>query len=91
MKRFIEGVDRNQATLFPERLDDYVGDDNPVRAIDAFVDALDLGALGFDIVPEATGRPGYRPATMLKSMSMVISIRSNPRAAWNANAVAMSN
>ena len=66
MKRFIEGVDRDQATLFPERLDDYVGDDNPVRAIDAFVDALDLGALDFDVVPEATGRPGYHPATMLK-------------------------
>lgn len=66
MKRFIEGADRNQATLFPERLDDYVGEDNPVRAIDAFVDALDLSALGFDVVPEATGRPGYHPATMLK-------------------------
>lgn len=66
MKRFIEGTDRNQSTLFPERLDDYVSDDNPVRAIDAFVDALDLGELGFDTVPEATGRPGYHPATMLK-------------------------
>jgi len=66
MKRFIEGVNRNQATLFPERLDDYVGDDNPVRAIDAFVDAFDLSALGFDVVPETTGRPGYHPATMLK-------------------------
>ena len=66
MKRFVEGVDRNQATLFPERLDDYVGDDNPVRVIDAFIDALDLGALDFDVVPEATGRPGYHPATMLK-------------------------
>jgi len=66
MKRFIEGVDRDQATLFPERLDDYVRDDNPVRAVDAFVDALDLSALGFDVVPEATGRPGYHPATMLK-------------------------
>lgn len=66
MKRFIEGADRNQATLFPERLDDYVNDDNPVRAIDAFIDALDLRALGFDVVPEATGRPGYHPATMLK-------------------------
>ena len=57
MKRFIEGADRNQATLFPERLDDCVGDDSPVRAIDAFVDALDLNALGFDIVPEVTGHP----------------------------------
>lgn len=66
MKRFIEGVDRSQSTLFPERLDDYVSDDNPVRAIEAFVDALDLGALGFNVVPEVTGRPGYHPATMLK-------------------------
>ena len=66
MKRFIEGADRNQAMLFPERLDDYVSDDNPVRAIDAFVDTLDLRALGFNVVPEATGRPGYHPATMLK-------------------------
>ena len=66
MKRFIEGADRNQATLFPERLDDYVGADNPVRAIDAFVDALNLRAWGFDVVPEATGRPGYHPSTMLK-------------------------
>ena len=66
MKRFIEGVDRNQTTLFPERLDDCVGEDNSVRAIDAFVDALDLGALGFDVMAEATGRPGYHPATMLE-------------------------
>ena len=44
MKLFIEGADRDQATLFPERLDDYVSDDNPVRAIDAFVDALDLNS-----------------------------------------------
>ena len=66
MKRFIEGADRNQATLFPERLDDYVSEDNPARAIDAFVDALDLSALGFDVVPETTGRPGYHPATILK-------------------------
>ena len=62
MKWFIEGADRSQATLFPERLDDYVSDDSPVRAIDAFVDALDLRALGFEVVPEATGRPGYHPA-----------------------------
>ena len=67
MKRFIEGSDRSQATFFPERLDDYIGEDNPVRAVDAFVDALDLGGLGFDrVVPEATGRPGYHPSTLLK-------------------------
>ena len=58
MKRFIEGADRNQMTLFPERLDDYVSDDNAARAIDAFVDALNLSVLGFDVEPEATGRPG---------------------------------
>ncbi len=47
MKRFIEGVDRSQATLFPEYLEDWVGEDNPVRAVDVFVDELDLGDLGF--------------------------------------------
>ena len=66
MKLFIEGADREQATLFPDQLDDYVNKDNPVRVIDAFVDALNLAELGFDVVPEATGRPGYHPALMLK-------------------------
>ena len=47
MKRFIEGEDRNQSTLFPEALDDYIAEDNPVRVIDVFVDELDLGQLGF--------------------------------------------
>ncbi len=46
MKRFIEGVDRGQGTLFPERLEDWVGEENPVRVIDVFVDELDLQALG---------------------------------------------
>lgn len=67
MGRFVEGEDRSQSILFPERLDDYVGEDNPVRVVDAFVDNLDLAGLGFDrAVPEATGRPGYHPATLLK-------------------------
>jgi transposase len=67
MKRFVEGADREQATLFPECLADYVGDDNPVRVIDVFVDQLDLGALGFSGVdPATTGRPAYHPAVMLK-------------------------
>ncbi len=67
MKRFIEGEDRSQSTLFPERLDDYIAEDNAVRVVDAFVNKLDLGKLGFDRVePSATGRPGYQPATMLK-------------------------
>ena len=47
MKRFVEGEERNQITLFPERLDDYVGDDNPIRVVDVFVDELDLGGLSF--------------------------------------------
>ena len=59
MKRFVEGEDRNQSTLFPERLDDYIAEENPVRAIDAFVDHLNLAGLGFERVqPQVTGRPG---------------------------------
>ncbi len=67
MKRFVEGEDRGQGTLFPERLDDWIGEDNPVRVIDVFVDELDLGGLGFGrIEPLATGRPGYHPSVLLK-------------------------
>ena len=67
MKRFVEGEDRTQGVLLPEFLDDYVAEDNPVRMIDVFVDELDLRALGFEgVVPEATGRPAYHPATLLK-------------------------
>jgi transposase len=67
MKRFVEGEDRNQSTLFPERLDEYIAEDNPVRVIDVFVDELDLADLGFErVVPQVTGRPGYHPATLLK-------------------------
>src|SRR5476649_1413694 len=67
MARFVVGDDRSQSTLFPERLDEYLGEDNPVRAIDVFVDELDLVKLGFDgVEPEATGRPAYHPATLLK-------------------------
>ena len=67
MKRFVEGEDRSQSTLFPERLDDYVGEDNPVRVVDVFVDELDLGVLGFSLVePLVTGRPGYHPSILLK-------------------------
>src|SRR5579864_5726483 len=67
MKRFIEGEDRRQTTLLPHCLDDYVSDDNPVRIIEAFIDELDLKGLGFEgVVPEATGRPSYHPAALLK-------------------------
>ncbi len=66
MTDFIEGESRSQATLFPERLDDYISEDSPVRVIDVFVDELDIGALGFKVNPEETGRPAYHPATLLK-------------------------
>ncbi len=67
MKRYIEGVDRGQSTLFPACLEDWVDEDNPVRVIDVFVDELDLCGLGFSrAAPEATGRPGYHPSVLLK-------------------------
>ena len=67
MKRFIEGADRGQSTLFPECVEDWIGENNPVRVIDALVDDLDLAELGFGGVdPEATGRPSYHPSLLLK-------------------------
>ena len=67
MKRFVEGQDRAQLMLLPECLDDFVGEDNPVRVVDAFIEELDLALLGFaGVVPEATGRPAYHPSTLLK-------------------------
>ena len=67
MKRFVEGTDREQSTLFPECLEDWIDENNPVRVIDVFVDELDLAELGFDgVAPETTGRPGYHPSVLLK-------------------------
>jgi transposase len=67
MRRFVEGADRAQSTLFPEFLEDWVCEDNPVRAVDVFVDGLDLAEQGFSgIEPEATGRPSYHPSVLLK-------------------------
>ena len=67
MKRFVEGIDRKQSTLFPEYLEDWIEEDNPVRAIDVFVEGLDLADLGFvGVAPEATGRPGYHPSVLVK-------------------------
>jgi transposase len=66
MKRFVEGTDRSQSILFPEQLDDYVAEDNIVRVVDAFIEALDLHALGFaGAEPSRTGRPAYHPAVLL--------------------------
>jgi transposase len=67
MARFVVGVDRDQATLLPECLEDWVDENNPVRAVDVFVDALDLADLGFGgVQARATGRPAYHPSTLLK-------------------------
>ena len=67
MRGFVQGADRQQTTLFPECLDDWVDESNSIRAVDVFVDALELGDLGFDGVnPAATGRPAYHPSPMLK-------------------------
>jgi len=67
MKRFVEGTDRGQSTLLPECLDDWIDENNPVRVIDAFVEALNLGEVGFaGVEPETTGRPSYHPSVLLK-------------------------
>ena len=66
MSGFIEGEARNQATLFPDQLDDYVSKENAVRVVDVFIDGLDLSALGFKTTSADTGRPAYHPSTMLK-------------------------
>ncbi len=66
MKRFVEGESRQQLILFPDQLDDYIAEDNPVRVVDVFVDEMDLLKMGFKVIPADTGRPSYHPATMLK-------------------------
>jgi len=67
MKRFVEGTDRGQLTLLPECLDEWIDENNPVRVIEAFVEALHLAELGFDgVEPETTGRPSYHPSVLLK-------------------------
>ena len=67
MSRFIEGADRSQVTLFPDRLEDWIEEDNRVRVIDAFIDGLDLQGLGFErVIPAETGRPAYHPGVLLK-------------------------
>jgi transposase len=67
MRRFVEGTDRGQTALFPECLEDWICETNPVRVIDLFVDKLDLAQLKFEaVVPAATGRPPYHPSVLLK-------------------------
>ena len=67
MAGYVEGWNRSQSFLLPESVNDYVGEDNPVRIVDVFVDELNLAELGFGrATPADTGRPGYHPATLLK-------------------------
>src|SRR5256714_7221630 len=67
MHRFIDGEDRMQQALLPHSLEDYVGEENPVRVIEVFIDELDLAALGFSgMTPAVTGRPAYQPSTLLQ-------------------------
>jgi hypothetical protein len=78
MTRFVVGDDRSQSTLFPERLDDYLGEDNPVRAIDVFVDELDLAGLGFGgIEPEATGKAGLSSGDAVEDLRLRLQERCN--------------
>jgi hypothetical protein len=90
MGRFVEGLDRSQTTLFPECLDDWIDDDDPVRVIDAFVDAIDLGELGFDgVVPEATGRP-IIPRSCSSSTSRATSTGCSRVDGWSGRPAATS-
>jgi transposase len=90
MKRFIQSTDRTQVTLFPEQLEDYVTDDNPIRVVDVFVDQLDLGQLGFaGVTPFKTGRPAYHPAVLLKLYIYGYLNRIHPVVDWNAKANAI--
>jgi transposase len=88
MARYVEGSDRQQVRLLPECLEDYIAEDNPVRVVEAFVDELDLEALGFArATPAATGRPAYHPAVLLKIfISTATSIASHRADALNASA-----
>src|SRR5215468_7974905 len=80
MRRFVEGTDRGQSTLFPECLGDWISEDNPVRVIDVFVDELDLAGLGFNgVEPEATGRPSYHPSVLLKLYGYLNRVQSSRR------------
>src|SRR5262249_14406518 len=92
MKRFVEGADRGQSTLFPECLDDWIDENNPVRVIDAFVDTLDLGALDFEgVAPAETGRPAYHPSVLLKLYSTAISTACSRAGGSSARPAAMSS
>jgi hypothetical protein len=87
MSGFIEGENRFQSTLFPERVDDYVEEDSVVRVIDVFIDRLNISGLGFKAEPAETGRPGYHPRTMLMKFAHRMWCwrprRANPSVLWS--------
>ncbi len=84
MHRFVNGEDRLQRTLLPNSLEGYVGEENPVRVIEIFIDELDLAALGFaGVTPAATGRPAYHPSTLLKTCTAISSRRLEREAQRN--------
>ena len=102
MRRFVEEADRGQGTLLPECLDDFIDECNPVRVIDAFVDALDLVEMNFEgVMPAATGRPSHHPSVLLKlyiygylnrvqsSRRLEDPKRTPDRARWQPGALAM--
>jgi hypothetical protein len=92
MGRYVEGQDRTQSVLFPERLDDWIHEDSTVRVIDVFVDELDLRKLGFERAdPAATGRPGTARRPCSRSTSTAISTGCSPAAAWRPKRSATSN
>lgn len=63
MSGYIEGAERSQTTLFPDRLEDWIDEGNPVRVIDLFVEEIDLEEIGFQrTAPARIGRPGYHPS-----------------------------
>lgn len=91
MTRFIESLDRTQTSLLPAYVDDYVSEESPVRAIDTFIDMLDLAALGFDVESNATGRPAYHPATMLKLYHTATSTKCSRGVSSSESAAAIWN
>ena len=92
MHRFIDGEDRMQQALLPHSLEDYVGEENPVRVIEAFIDELDLAALGFSgMTPAATGRPAYHPSTLLKIYLYGYSTACSRAGAWSGRPSVTSN
>ncbi len=91
MGRFVVGAERDQTMLFPPCLEDWIAEDNPVRVVDAFVEALELGALGFAGVDAArTGRPSYHPAALLKLYVYGYLTGSRRADGWSAKQAATS-